>query len=577
MKIVKYILISAIAVVFAIACNEGIDPITKVDPGADASSPVVTVKYPLDGTKIQVPELVTSVNIQFEVTDDIELKSISVTMDGAEITSYSQFKDYRRAVSEYLYNNVTNGLHTLSIIATDMEGKMTTKSVNFEKKPPYTPVYDGEIFYMPFDGDYMEKVSFQTATKVGNPGFAGMALKGTNAYAGATDGYLTFPAAGLKNTEFTAAFWYKLNASPDRSGIISISPAGEDRTKGLRFFREGSTTSQRFKLNVGTGAGETWNDGGVITAPASEWVHLTFTVSATSCVVYINGAVATSVPSGAIDWTGCETMSIASGAPNFSYWNHKSDNSYYDEMRIFNKALTQTEIQNIILNDSPYVPKYSGEVFYMPFEGNGKELITNTNATTVGQPSYVDGKVGKAYSGATDAYLTFPTTALKNANISAVFWMKINSTPDRAGILVMGPPDTVNPTAQNNRTSGFRFFREGSAASQIVKLNAGNGTADSWFDGGAAATFDPTTGSWFHMAFTISGTECMVYINGEVVKQGSFPGIDWTGCDILSIMSGAPRFTEWGHLSDLSLMDELRIFNKALSQTEIQTIYNTEK
>ena len=155
--------------------------------------------------------------------------------------------------------------------------------------------------------------------------------------------------------------------------------------------------------------------------------------------------------------------------------------------------------------------------------------------------------------------------------------MKVNSSPDRAGILVMGPPDPNNTAAQNNRTAGFRFFREGSAASQIFKLNAGNGKADSWFDGGAAATVDVTTGAWNHYAYTISGTECVVYINGEVVKQGSFSGIDWTGCDILSIMSGAPRFTEWNHLSDLGMMDELRLFNKALSGTEVKAIFNAEK
>ena len=69
----------------------------------------------------------------------------------------------------------------------------------------------------------------------------------------------------------------------------------------------------------------------------------------------------------------------------------------------------------------------------------------------------------------------------------------------------------------------------------------------------------------------------MVYINGEVVSRGAFAGINWTGCNLLSIMSGAPRFTEWGHNSDLGLLDELRIFNKTLTQTEIQTIFNAEK
>jgi hypothetical protein len=581
MKNIKNIIVCLFILVFAAACNEGIDPITSVAPGADASAPVVTIKYPTEGVKIQVPELVTSINIQFEATDDIELKSISVLMDGTEITSYSEFKDYRRAVKEYLYNKVTNGAHTMTIKATDLDGKVTNTSVKFEKKPPYTPLYAGETFYMPFDGDYVEKISFKAATVVGTPGFAGSGLKGINAYAGAADSYLTFPLAGLTGTEFSAEMWIKLNPTPDRAGIISISPAGEDRTKGVRFFREGSATEQRFKLNVGTGAGEVWNDGGVVKASATDWVHLAFTVSQTNCTVYINGAVAATVANTGIDWTGCSTISIASGAPNFAYWDHKSDKSKFDELRLFNKALTQTEIQTIIQNDSPYVAKYPGEVFYMPFEGNYKELNTNTTATKIGTPDFADGKVGKAYAGATNSYLTFPTTTLKSNNFSAVFWTKINATPDRAGILVMSPEDKANagyPTVQNNRNSGFRFFREGSATAQNFKLNAGNGTADSWFDGGATSTLDPTkTTNWVHMAFTISGTECVVYINGEVVKQGTFGGIDWTGCDLMSIMSGAPRFSEWNHFSDLGMMDELRIFNKALTQSEVKTIMNAEK
>lgn len=578
MKAINLIII--IGLLFLFSCKEGyIDEITKVAPKADASAPIVTFRYPTEGVKIQVGELVTSMNIWFEVTDDIEIKSISVLMDGTEIVNYTDFIDYRRAVKEYLYDKVTNGAHTLTIKATDTEGKVTNTSVNFEKKPPYSPIYAGETFYMPFDGDYVEKISFKAATIVGNPGFAGTALKGLNAYAGATDSYLTFPLAGLTGTEFSAEFWCKLNGTPDKAGIISISPEGssQDRTKGLRFFRENSDGSQRFKLNVGTGSDETWNDGGLV-SPSNNWVHLAIVVSQTNSKVYINGTLAaTSLPMRSpIDWTGCSSISFFSGAPNFGYWGHNSDLSQYDEMRLFNKALTQEEIQTIIQNDSPYVPKYSGEVFYMPFEGNYKDWVTNTTATKVGTPDFADGKKGRAYAGATDSYLTFPTATLKSSNFSAVFWTKINATPDRGGILVISPPDAANPTAQINMTSGFRFFREGSSTAQIFKLNTGNGTADSWFDGGTDSTVDPNTGEWVHMAFTISGTECVVYINGEVAKQGSFSGIDWTGCDILSIMSGAPRFTGWGHNSDLSLMDELRLFNRALTQDEVRAIMNSE-
>jgi len=357
MKILNYILVWVFALGFAVACNDGIDSITREESGTDELAPVVSVNYPGEGTLIRVTEDVTSINIQFEVTDDIEIKSISVLMDGSEITQFSEFKDYRRALEEYLYDQLTNGSHTLTITANDLSGKSTSESVSFEKAEPYHPQYDGEIFYMPFDGDYTELISITNATKVGTPGFANGKLG--KAYAGATDAYLTFPTDRLIGTEFSAVFWYKLNASPDRAGILVIGPPDEvnpdaqnNRKSGFRFFREGSATNQTFKLNVGNGTADTWFDGGATAslnpATATGWVHMAFTISETECVVYINGQVVKQASFTGVDWTGCDILSIASGAPRFTGWSHLSDNSLIDELRLFNKALTQKEIQAII-------------------------------------------------------------------------------------------------------------------------------------------------------------------------------------------------------------------------------------
>ncbi|MFA5329893.1 MAG: LamG domain-containing protein [Prolixibacteraceae bacterium] len=586
MKIYQNILAFLLAVFFLAACNEGIDPITAVAPGADQSAPVVTIKSPVPDYQLKVPELVSSIVIDFEVTDDIELGAISVKFDGTEIAAFtpSDYKDYRRALEKVSYDNVGLGEHTISIVAADLEGKSTTKTIKISKVSPYTPKYSGEMFYMPFEGDYMEMISFQNAGVVGSPGFANDGLEESKDYAGATDSYLTFPMDNLKFSEFTIGLWVKVNASPDRSGILSIGSTNDDagRKNGLRLFREGGASSQQIKLNVGTGTGEVWNDGGFINPAQGDWVYVAVTVTPTENIIYLNGSpVRTSAMSGAIDWTGCTQLSIGSGAPTFSYWGHLSDLSHYDNMRIFNRALTAEEIQAVINDDSPYVPKYNGEIFYMPFDGSAKDRVSGTSATTVGSPTYVAGKIGEAYAGATDSYLTYPTAGLQGSEFSAVFWMKINAVPDRAGILVVGPEDTANagyPDVQNNRTSGFRFFREaGAAGAQRFKLNAGNGTADTWVDGGTGADVDPSVDIWHHLAFTISGSECNVYIDGELVKNSAFTGIDWTGCDVMSIMSGAPRFNEWNHLSDLGMMDELRIFNKALTKTEIETIMNAEK
>jgi hypothetical protein len=359
MKNLKYILFGML--LFGVGCTDSyIDEIIRVEPGPDANPPEVTINFPIEGTLIRVVEDVTPINISFEVEDDIEIESVEISLDGSQIASFNEFKDFRRFVKTYTYNNLSNGAHVLTVISKDTSGKTTSESVNFEKVEPYTPVYDGEIFYLPFDGDYTELVTITNPTVNGNPGFAG----------------------GVK---------------------------------------------------------------------------------------------------------------------------------------------------------------------------------------------------GMAYSGANNANIAFPTTNLTNPEFSAVFWYKVNGAPDRAGIMVMGPPDTNNPNNMNNRSGGFRLFRENAGGKQRVKLNVGNGSSDNWFDGGPAADIDPAAAEWAHVAFTISGSQCAVYINGQVASQGNFSGVSWAGCNILSIASGTPRFTEWGHLSDTSLFDELRIFNKALSQAEIQTIIDAEK
>jgi len=356
MKSLKYLMFCLFTIVFATACNKGIDPITQIAPGDDVSAPVVTISYPTEGTLLRVKEDITSLNINFNVTDDIEIQSISVKLDGTEIKNYASanFTDYRIVPRQYLYDNVTNGDHTLNIIATDASGKSTSKSVNFKKAPAYKAIYPGEIFYMPFDGDFMELISCTYPAIVGNPGVA--TGKHGTAYTGAADAYLTWPGTGMLGTEFTAIFWYKVNAIPDRAGILCICPprlsdTDDDRTKGFRLFREGGATNQTIKLNVGKGTDESWFDGGAtatLNPETAGWVNIAFTISATECVLYFGGQVVAHGAFTGVSWTGCDNFSIGSGAPRFIGWSHLGDASLIDELRIFNRALTQTEIQTII-------------------------------------------------------------------------------------------------------------------------------------------------------------------------------------------------------------------------------------
>ena len=95
MKIFKNMLLIVFAVFFATACNDGIDPITPVDPGEDKEAPVVILKNPTEDVIIPFTDVETDLDIEFEVTDDIEVASVVLSFDGNELGSYNDFKSER--------------------------------------------------------------------------------------------------------------------------------------------------------------------------------------------------------------------------------------------------------------------------------------------------------------------------------------------------------------------------------------------------------------------------------------------------------------------------------------------------
>jgi len=565
----KSLILLGLFAVIAFACKDGyIDGISKVDPGTDNGAPIVEINYPMEGALVQDSLEISPIVFKFTATDDIEVENVVVELDGTEIANYSTFTDYRIVKKDVDYATLEVGSHTLTVTATDLEGNTSVASVNFLRVTDLGMVapLPNEIFYMPFDGDDVNRFAYRinNATIVGSPGFDANGWQ-EEAYKGAEDAYLTVPFDGLQSDEFSAAFWYKVDATLARSGILVVgNDIAENRNQGFRLFREGNETEQRIKLNVGTGEGETWNDGATIDPTAGEWVHVVFTISGSECVIYFNGeAVNTGTLANTIDWTGCNELTIGAGGETFSYWDHLSDLSLYDDLRLYNTALTPEEIKSVMA-DVPEV--LESETLYMSF--NGDYTVQNV-AETVGTPSYTDESVYReAYQGATDAYLTLPVVGMLTSEFSGAFWYKVDATADRAGILTIG-------ATTDNREQGFRLFREGNATEQRIKLNVGTGGGETWNDGGL---INPTTGEWVHVAFTISGTECVIYFNGEAINTGTLANpIDWTGCSELTIAAGGETFSYWDHLSDNSIYDELRFFGKALSQAEVKAIYEAEK
>jgi hypothetical protein len=525
---------------------------------------------------------------------------VVVEVDGALVTELSNFPDFRVVDGEEVVDNIGDGSHTITITATDIGDNTATATSTFTKTTvePYTPLAN-EIFYMSFEGHFIESVSGESAEEVGTPGFAGEGVEGDNAYAGATNSYLKFGTENIQPAELTASFFMQVNSEPDRAGVLAMSPpdgenpsAPNNRTSGFRVLREAAGDNQIFKLNVGNGEADTWLDGGVlahVVPNTGEWTHFAFIIAESSIAFYIDGVkVAENTGFTGIDYTGCDIFSIMSGAPRFIGWDHFSDLSYMDEFRMFDKALTEAELEAVsgveIVQaevpdpDDPGLDPIDGadatELLYMSFDSDFTVEVSDAVATSVGSPSVVEGGVsGKAFSGDTASYLTIPTAGLLNDAFSASMWIKLDPEASRAGILTIGAPDLDNPDAPNNRTKGFRFFREGDANTQTFKLNVGTGDAETWIDGGVYATFSANREGWLHLAITVGGGKSQVYLNGILAAVSAEDVVvDWTDCDVISIGSGAPNFTGWGHIGETSLIDELRLYNGVLNPAQIAAL-----
>lgn len=354
-SIFKFIIIGIVLSLSFTACDKDyIDPISKVDPGTDALAPTVEIVSP--SIDIQYPAITNAADFDFKfnVKDDIELSKVEIFLNGTSLQSYNSFIDYRGMGGTYTYPDLGVGTHDFKVIATDLAGKTTTKSFTFTISK-YNKVLDSEVLYVPFNpgGDYKDLINFVAPAVTGGPNTtSGTGGHNGAAYQGAADAYLTFPLSGLYSPEgISFSFWYKVNATPDRSGIIVINDNGnnsdDNRSQGLRLFREGGTGAQTIKINVGTGSGESWNDGGTISAIGGtwDWNHIAVTISATESKIYFNGVLQRTATYSAFDFSSSTTVTFGSGAPSFTYWDHKSDLSLYDEFRVFNKVLTPADIQ----------------------------------------------------------------------------------------------------------------------------------------------------------------------------------------------------------------------------------------
>jgi hypothetical protein len=79
-----------------------------------------------------------------------------------------------------------------------------------------------------------------------------------------------------------------------------------------------------------------------------------------------------------------------------------------------------------------------------------------------------------------------------------------------------------------------------------------------------------TAGAWVHLAMTYDGINMKLYVNGALVATTPISGAEASSTSPLTL--GGDRI--WGEYFQ-GLIDDVRVYNRALSQSEIQSDMNT--
>lgn len=218
------------------------------------------------------------------------------------------------------------------------------------------------VAYWAFDGGYADSISNTVGVNTGTSFAKGIKGQGLQ---GALNGYVVSntPAAvqGLKS--FTLTLWEKMPLN-DKGivGLVDVSNSTSFWGNMTVFFENGGTAaSGNLKFHLNNAGADNWLGNYALTNPWDKWnqIALSYDQATSTYKIYMNGAkIATQViaNNGPLTFQNASKMVFGTvhfqTTPSLTTATGKQDWASYlvgqlDEVRIYNKALTDTEISSL--------------------------------------------------------------------------------------------------------------------------------------------------------------------------------------------------------------------------------------
>jgi len=371
-------------------------------------------------------------------------------------------------------------------------------------------------------------------------------------------------------------------------GTIDLTPAGGTSPYSFNW-GSGVTSEDRTGLAVGTynvtitdANGCTSTNSVTITQPAAI-ITLNTVITNVSCNGASNGGIDLTITAGTapitFDWGGGITSEDRTGLAPGLYTCIISDNSScikrsftITEPSVLTATTSHTNSSTLGASDgtatvtpSDGTPGYTylwspggattqtatalgtGVYTCTITDANGCQITRNVTVNPVGTHLNYD---------ATDDFVSVPTTAINNLPQGTIStWINLNSA--------------ISGVCEKKLGNGSKY----ASLSTFEDSNFGFFSSISYINGASSFIYEPylAPGEWNNITITFTNTEAKIYVNG--ILNGNFSG-DFS---IPNDTSGTVKIGNTEANGALNgNMDEFRVWDVVLSDTDIQDLYNCE-
>jgi hypothetical protein len=304
-------------------------------------------------------------------------------------------------------------------------------------------------------------------------------------------------------------------------------------------------------------AGSTVTAAATTAVAAGTWTHLALAYDGAYVRLYVNGALAASEAASGSLAASNDPMRIG-GDVTWAEWFE----GRIDDVRVYSRALTAGEVATDMATPvaaSNPAPASSLVGAWSFDAGSGTTAADSSDkandGTLDGATWQTSGRFGGAleFDGDGDNVSVADDASLDLTNaLTLEAWVYPTSAPAYAAVI-----------AKDRSGGGLPYGVETASGLPDAYVNAGGHV-------GATATSPLSPASWTHLAETYDGTTLRLYVNGALAASAAVSGTLPNSADPLRI-GGDRTWGEWF----AGRIDEVRVYTRALSPSEIQSDMNT--